>query len=198
MSSTDQSTRSSPVVKCHAPDCEEHGEQWQFRDGRYCGTACEQRHRGRTALLNVLDHTVCGTCFETLKEVENPKPDFEFNTRGHAWTVDEDGTVEYQFFDQTESREAAVGFQYTTEHATTGEKSRRGRVVTGVVCAECGGGSHRDHNEILATHTDIARLVNDYLRPHEDVHVDVEILHREYEATDELALAVGRALLDDE
>lgn len=195
MSSTNTATQIA--VQCHAPDCEESGNKWRFWSGKYCSERCETIASGRHALQEVLDHTVCGTCFHSLKEVEKPKPHWEFCVRGHAWTIDEDGDPDYKFFDQTESRAAAVGFQYLTEHADVGEKQRGARVVTGTVCGECGGGSY-DHHEILTTHDDIARLVDKHLRPSDDVHVDAATLHRVYASTEHLDLAVGQALEDDE
>lgn len=191
MSSTATSTEQR-VVECHAPDCETVKREWEFRKGKFCNETCETKAAGHAALADyIYDHTVCGTCFRDLKEIEKPKPEKAFEHTDTGWTYDDRGRVRLQYIDQTESRAAAVGFQYRTEHGSIGEKQRSARVVTGTVCNRCGNTDHWHHEPLLSDPADIERLADrlaDAVDPHR--------LHVEYIDTQDLDLAVGRALQD--
>lgn len=192
--STTKST--TTTVECQSPDCEELGRHWEFRDGRYCSTDCEHRHDGRDVLRKLMyDHCRCFTCFRELKTINPPKPDFEFTENGHGWTLDDDGNPRLQYYSQEVTRSAATGFQFSTEHSTKGEKQRGETVVTGTICNQCGNTDHTHHDPVLADRSAIGRLVA-LLDSAADVAFDAETLHRVYEATGDLDLAVGRALHD--
>lgn len=193
--STSSESDGSPTVQCKYAHCDNYGLLRHYHHGKYCSNECEWRSQGRSALLDILDHTICGTCFRVLKTVEPPKDDDAFDWEGHRYTLDEEGNVEYLYYDQTESRRSAIGFQHRTPNAETGEKQRGDRVVTGTVC-KCGVTGTRDHHATLTDRQDISRLYNDHIRPSEDISVDPETLHRVYEQTNDLELAVGKALLE--
>jgi hypothetical protein len=142
------------------------------------------------------DHRRCYSCFHELKTINPPKPDWEFDERGHGWTIDENGDQTLEFYDQTHSRDAAVGFQFGTEHATKGEKQRGDAVITGTICQECGNTDHKHHDPVLADRAAVGRLAT-LLDAEDDVVFDPEILHRVYARTTDLELAVGRALRDN-
>jgi hypothetical protein len=186
---------SNTVIECRHPDCTEHGRKWNFQ-GKYCSNKCEVRHEGRGQLESLIyDHCRCFTCFRELKTVNPPKPDFEFTANGHGWTRDEDGEFTLEYYSQEVTRQAATGFQFLSEAATKGEKQRGDRVITGTICDACGNTSHTHHDPALADEAAIGRLVS-LLDADDDVTFDAETLHREYAATDDVELAVGRALVD--
>jgi len=190
----------SPTVECTYPDCDNFGQIWEFRDGKYCSTECETRHDGREAIAQLLyDHCICATCFSTLKTNSPSKPDFEFTANGHGWTRDEEGNLSLEYYDQEQTRQAAVGFQHLTPDATKGEKQARDsdRVITGTICDHCGNTDHTHHDTILATREAIARLIEALLED-DDIDIRPTELHRVYDHTHDLDLAVGTALLDDE
>lgn len=197
MSTTSDTT---PVVECTYPDCDAVGRKWEFHHGKYCSNECETRHAGYEALAKIrFDHCLCTTCFRKLKTINPPKPDFEFLANGHGWTLNDHGEPTLEFYSQEETRCAAVGFQYLTQFATKGEKNRRAsdHVVTGTICDHCGNTDHTHHDPILATRAAIGRLA-DRLVGVDDLVVDVEVLHREYDQHQDLDLAVGRARQDDD
>jgi len=196
MSTTDKSQR-DPSLECAYSQCEEFGRKWEMRvvDGTaYCSTACETRSEGREALARfIYDHALCTTCFRQLKDIEPPKPDFEFTENGHGWTLDGDGEPTLEYYNQDVSRSAATGWQSLTGNATKGERSREDRVITGTICDRCGNTDHTHHNTTLATRAAIGRLVA-LFDDVDSVVIDEHQLHREYETTRDLELAVGRAL----
>jgi hypothetical protein len=192
--STTNSNPSPTTVECNHPECDTLGNNWEFHHGKYCSNKCETRHAGRKQLRSLIyDHTLCLTCFRTLKTVNPPKPDWEFDERGHGWTIDENGEQTLEYYDQTQSRSAAVGFQFGTEHATKGEKQRGDAVITGTICQQCGNTDHKHHDPALADRTAVGRLAT-LLDQDDDVVFDAEALHRVYAHTGDLELAVGRAL----
>jgi len=189
-------SKSSTTVKCRFAGCDAIGNRWEFHHGRYCSNKCETRSDGREVLAKFKhDHCRCFSCFRELKTINPPKPDFEFTENGHGWTIDEDGEPTLEYYSQEVTRSAATGFQFQTEHATVGQKSRGERVITGTICLQCGNTDHTAHIPTLADRAAIDRLV-DLLAGEDDVAFDIETLHREYEDTRDLDLAVGRALHD--
>jgi len=189
-------TRDTPTVECDHPSCSTIGKRWEFQSG-YCSTRCVVKDKGREQLASLIyDHTRCFSCFRRLKTINPPKPDFEFTERGHGWTRDEDGSTTLQFYDQEVTRQAAVGFQFPTQHSGKGEKQLDDRVITGTICDACGNTDHTHHDPVLTDRQAIGRLVS-LLADKDDVAFDRETLHREYESTDDLELAVGKALSDD-
>jgi len=143
----------------------------------------------------MFDHCRCFTCFRELKTVNPPKPDFEFTENGHGWTLDDDGNPTLEYYDQTYSRQAATGFQFLTENAGKGEKQRGDAVITGTICSECGNTDHTHHDPVLADRNAIGRLAS-LLDQDDDVVFNVETLHREYNHSEDVELAVGEALHD--
>jgi len=104
------------------------------------------RSHGRNTLYN--DHTYCALCGNRIKDVEPPKPEYAFDETGGAYEAENDG-VTFSFFGQEESQKAAIGFEYTTQHADTGLKTAYTRgefenLTSGVVCGECGNASLSD------------------------------------------------------
>jgi len=195
--STTSSDR-SPTVECNYPSCDNFGKVWEFHHGKYCSNECETRHDGRKAIAGFLyDHCICATCFSTLKTISPSKPDFEFTANGHGWTRDEDGNRTLVFFDQEETRQAAIGFQDLTPYATKGEKQVRDsdHVITGTICDHCGNTDHTHHDTILASAGAIERLIG-LLSDEDDTEFNPVELCRVYSAERDLDLAVGKALLD--
>lgn len=202
MSSTQSA--SQLVVQCDGPRCNNHGNKWEYQhrgDKKYCSDECETRANGREALAgHIFDHCVCGTCFRELKRVEKPQPDREFDLRRDSgYGVDENGEQYLEWFErQSETCEAAIGFQYTTEHAGHGEKQRGQLITTGTICQKCGNTDHTHTDPDLADPAGIERLV-DRLTADDDVsEFDAHRLHVEWLETRDLDLAVGRALEDDD
>jgi len=188
-------SKSSATIECKHPKCNEFGNHWEFQSG-YCSNRCRIRHKGLKQLSKFkYDHTRCFSCFQTLKTVNPPKPDFEFTEKGHGWTLNENEEPTLEFYSQKITRQAATGFQFLTKFARKGEKQRDDRVITGTICDHCGNTDHTHHIPMLADRTAIDRLVN-LLNDEDSVVFDDEMLHREYEKTSDLELAVGRALKD--
>ncbi|WP_209019671.1 hypothetical protein [Halorussus marinus] len=172
------------------------GNYWEFRHGDYCSTTCEIKHDGRKQLRKLMyDHCRCYSCFRELKTINPPKPDWEFDERDYGWTLDENGDPTLEFYDQTHSRSAAVGFQFDTEYATKGEKQRGELVITSTICQACGNTDHSHHDPVLADRDAVGRLVS-LLDQYDDVVFDAETLHREYKHSEDVELAVGEALHD--
>jgi hypothetical protein len=188
-------SRDTPTVECQHPECQDLGKHWEFQSG-YCSNKCETKAEGRETLEKLIyDHKRCFTCFRQLKTINPPKPDFEFTKNGHGWTRDEDGEVTLQYYSQEVTRQAATGFQFLTSDAAKGEKQRDDRVITGTICDACGNTDHTHHDPIIAGRSAIGRLAI-LLAGDDEVVFDVETLHREYADTDDLELAVGRAVDD--
>lgn len=193
MSTNPESNEQTTLLECKYPDCDEFGHVWEFQE-KYCSNKCEVRHDGREALAHLMyDHCRCFTCFREIKTLNPPKPDFEFDEVGYAWTRDEDGEPTLERYSQEETRTAAVGFQFLTRFATKGEKQVGNMVGWGTICDNCGNTQHTAHDPTLTDREDIARLV-ELLLEDDDVSIDIETVHREYEETNDIDLAVGRAL----
>lgn len=198
MSST-QSDRQL-VVQCDGPECDTHGNHWNFqhqRGGVFCSDTCETRAVGRQYIGEFLrDHTICGTCFHDLKEIEKPKPDREFAIAiDYGFGVDEEGNQYRVFYGQEESRRSAVGFQHRTSHAEIGEKQHGDRVVTGTTCAECSTSDHRHHVPYLADAEGLERLLERFDERDLPESFDPETLHREWIITQDLDYAMGQAVM---
>jgi len=72
--------------------------------GSYCSLDCYHRHQGRRALRAIQhDHRFCGSCFRRLKTTSRPDDDALRDARVSRLV-----------------REAFVGYQSRTEHATIG------------------------------------------------------------------------------
>lgn len=186
-----------PTIQCNAPACETFGKRGTFRHGLYCSDECVVRDDGFQALKSIrFDHRVCFSCFRTLKTVEDPKPDFEFNERGHGWTLDvESGEFSLEFYSQEVSRDAACGFQHLTPNAGKGEKQHGERVITGTICERCGNTDHKAHHRVLSDRGAVGRLVSLLVEiDDEELEVSPETIHREYAKGEPLNLAVGRAV----
>lgn len=197
--SEQQDDQRDPRVECQYHECAEHGRTWEFHHGKYCRTRCEVKARGRRALRSCrYDHTLCFTCLRPLKSIEPPKPDFEFTERGHEWTRGEDGEPTLEYYSQEVTRDAACGWQYRTQWAGNGEKHRFGMIVTGVICSNCGNTDHSHHEACLADRDAIGRLVTRLYDADDYTVTSEHELHREYEATRDIDLAVGRAVSEDE
>ncbi|ELY91461.1 hypothetical protein [Natrialba taiwanensis] len=193
MSAKPKSDESNVTVECEYPNCEEIGKVWEFHHGDYCSNKCELKHEGRKELGGIkFDHCRCFTCMTELKEIVPPKPDHAFDVSGVGWYTDpETGTVHIERFGQEVTREAAVGFQHKTPSAGFGEKEHNERVVTGTVCDNCGNTDHTAHVSYLANQHSVVTRVVSLL---EDVEFSVQEFHREYVRTDDIELALGKAL----
>lgn len=186
----------SPTVECNYSECDTHGRRWEFHHGEYCSNECEQRQQGREVTRALrFDHRWCFTCYQRLKEINPPKPDFEFTANGHGWTRDADGNITLQYYSQEVTRTAAVGFEFLTEFAGKGEKQRDERVITGTICEHCGTTDHTHHEAPAPRHV-IGRLVT-WLAERDDNVVDPHALHRAYERTGDVDYAVGVGVSTD-
>jgi len=183
------------VVECEFDDCDVTGKRWEFRNGRFCSTECELKHTGRKALSHLkFSHTRCFTCLTQLKEIEPPKPDEAFDEQGTGWAWDDDHDCwALERYNQDESRESAVGFQYRTPNADVGEKNLGDQVTTGTICRRCGNTDHTTHVPYLVkTHPTASKAISYLLE--DDRDVDVERFHRVYADAGDLELAAGKAL----
>lgn len=205
-------SNSAPTtVKCKGPDCDTTGYHGHFHHGEYCSERCAYRHAGADLLKSIKrDHCRCFTCFRQLKQIEEPPEYKNLDYSDGAYTYDEDGSVTYQRISQEVTFRALCGFQYRTEHATTGEIQHGDQIVTGTICDNCGATDHADHEPTLAGGAAIERLFA-LLVTEEDVHLDADsravddgdtILDTEafawaYAVSGDPLLATGWALADD-
>jgi len=122
--------------------CQQCGEDYPSRasvGGSFCSERCLYTHRGRKALNTIAsDHRWCATCFRQVKTTHRP-PDSDLvalNIPRHI-------------------RETFVGYQYTTDNATTGvdesepEGNAARRTTYTRVSCECGAVDTSDQHEVL-------------------------------------------------
>ena len=186
------------TVECKFPDCDTVDPIWKFHHGKYCSTECELRHDGQKALAPwKYSHTRCFTCLNRLKEIEPPKPDSQFVETGTGWAWDEEfGCFTLERYDQEVTRTCAVGYQHLTPEAGVGEKDVGPKVATGAVCDVCGNTDHTAHHSFLVDTHPTAGRIADYLQEESDRTFCIQTLHRAYAETDDLELAVGKAIDD--
>ncbi|GAA0200138.1 hypothetical protein GCM10009000_012740 [Halobacterium noricense] len=196
MSKTQSTTsKSTASIECQNPDCETHGKVWEFHHGAYCSNECEHKHESYKHLRKLKhDHTVCYSCFTQLKTIEPPKPDHAFDVTGTGWSWDPEN--EWWFLErygQEITKEMAVGFQHRTPEADVGEKQLKNLITTGTICDSCGNCNHTVHIPYLEDdHTVIGRVIT---RLDIDLTIpQIHHFHREYRATQDLALALGRVI----
>jgi hypothetical protein len=73
----------------------------------YCSIRCKYRALARSLLATLrYDHRFCANCYRQIRDVEPPKPDYEFTGR------------------QQETKKAAVGFATPTQHTIRGVDKR--------------------------------------------------------------------------
>ncbi|AAM88763.1 hypothetical protein PhiCh1p90 [Natrialba phage PhiCh1] len=194
MSTNPKSNERTTLLECKHPDCDEYGHVWEFQE-EYCSNRCNVRHEGRKELAKLMyDHCLCFSCFRELKTIEPPKPEFAFDEDGYGWTRDEEtGEPTLEYYSQEVTRQVAVGFQHLTPFASKGEKQRGDHVGWGTICGHCGNTDHKFHYPDPSNRDVIGRLVS-ILLAEDDVVIDIETLHREYEQTTDIQLAVGRSL----
>lgn len=187
------------VIECKRPGCERAGRPWSFQHG-YCEREHWEQHIGRKALSGVrTSHTRCFTCFTTLKEIEEPKPDMEFRESGVELTYNpEKDFIEAVRYGQEETRKAACGYQHLHPTAAIGQKNVGPKVVTGTICGQCGATNHRDHIAMIADGHRTAALAVAHLRERDDDYdeFDSELLHRRYAETGDIAEAAGAAIIE--
>lgn len=188
------------TVECRHPDCERAGRPWDFQAG-YCSRKHWHQHLGRKALSHVrTSHTRCFTCFATLKEIEQPKPDMEFRESGVELTYNpEKDYIEAVRYGQEVTRKAAIGYQYLRPEATIGEKEVGPKTVTGTICGECGSTNHKQHIAMIADGHRTAALAVEHLQEQDDDDFspfNTELLHRRYIETGDIAEAAGAAIID--
>lgn len=185
--------------------CTQEFDIYNAVEGSYCSQACHDRHRGEK-LLNTVNHShqYCALCGTRLKEVEPPKPDWAFDNTGGSYEATEDG-VTFTFHGQEESRRSAIGFEYTTDAADTGEKTAYRTdsfelITSGIVCGECGNASLTDpQEEIQRDHLfEYASQILDSLRERKadgefDCEIDEQTVFDVLVDVPDLALAVGIA-----
>lgn len=162
---------------CSHDDCDGEFLKPNAVAGSFCSTDCRDRDRG-ASLLNHLeqDHRFCGSCYRPRKTVYRPKGATCPELRKKALVI----------------RESFVGFEELTEFSSKGPY--------GIEC-RCGTISH-DAAELLFRDGEpwewwLSRAI-DQLREEgqHDRHLDAAALADAYWETDDLALAVGRALAD--
>lgn len=108
--------------------------------GSFCSERCLYRHKGEKALRQIRsDHRFCATCFRRLKTVSRPA-DSRLEDAGLSRLT----------------REAFVGYQYRTEHATDGvdevaaeERPSDRRLAYSRTSCECGTVDPSDRHEVL-------------------------------------------------
>lgn len=102
--------------------------------GSFCSTDCHARHRGRGILRELRrDHKYCFTCFARLKELDEPTEQWESDKasrvitacdQGATFVPGPDGQIVLDATDCEYSEvvdvNQIIGFQYGTEHVTTG------------------------------------------------------------------------------
>lgn len=189
-------TSRAPTVECKHPDCTELGKVWEFHHGKYCCNRCEIRHDGRQAISQwKYDHSVCATCWRTLKTFNPAPPESEFDEDGWGWTRDDQGRITLEQYGQQHTADAACGFEYPTPSADFGEKERNRWIYTGIICV-CGQTQHTCHDPVIADSDAIDRLIARF-RGSDDWTVEADTLHTEYRDSDgDLELAVGKAVAE--
>ena len=143
--------------------------------GSYCSTDCRERARGASALRNIEhDHRFCSTCYKPLKVVFRPADRESPKLRKKALVI----------------RESFVGFQDFTEFAESGD--------FGLECS-CGNVDHYHHEpdfrdgEPYEWYLKLA-ITKFRQEGQTDDRFDLETFADEFWTTDDLELAVGRAL----
>lgn len=145
--------------------------------GSYCSRDCWLASKGAAVLDQIeSDHTRCATCFRARKDVENP-PD--------RWLRDKERLI----------REAAIGFEYPTEHLRDGPGFR---------FCECGCVEHRAEHEVLQQiePTEVAlNLLDCLLAYYDSEQIDERpsggTLGRALRETEfDLDVSIGRAVYD--
>lgn len=156
---------------CDHPDCEADYVAHNGVDG-HCCEACAARHRGQNLLDHIAqDHTICASCWRRRKTVERPTA---YARRGLGPVTDD----------------ALVGYEDHTEHVEMGPY--------GLEC-ECGAIDHDidgwDQHEGVPYHWYLKRVVDEMRREGQhDYHFDLETFADTLWQTDDLPLAVGRAI----
>lgn len=159
---------------CACPGCDAEFTIPNAVRGSYCSAACADRHDGQRFLEHLRrDHTVCWSCLRPRKTVERPTAEAR---RGLDPVTDD----------------ALVGFEYLTEHADRGQY--------GVECT-CGAVDHDidgyDRRDGAPYHWHLLRIVEEMAaQGQHDKTFDLPAFADTYWETDDLALAVGRALTD--
>ena len=131
---------------CEREGCEGTFTEQTSVEGSYCSQRCANLVAGENLLAHIQrDHRFCHACFRQLKEIERPPAKREIVI----------GPVDHDAVAPT-YRNCLIGFEYLTEHAELGERSRdfvdhgeehrpdaTDAVITGTVCT-CGTTDHRD------------------------------------------------------
>lgn len=221
------STANHPTETYDCEVCEDPLPAHATVAGSFCSTTCLARHQGQK-LLNKLesDHRFCYTCFSRLKTIDEPTDDWKHEKTSRVKSaLDQGGTFiagdngqlvlnatqcEYS---KTIDIQQVIGFQYGTEHATTGvvEDKVDDYIVIerrGLIC-RCGN-IHHANREAAIQHSDIRTVARNFIHSlyllHEgvvhDKHIDASRLVAELKdqvgAEDwDFALAVGHAIQGD-
>jgi len=73
--STKSRTRND--VTCQLDGCDKTGNDWEFFNGEFCGSAHYYAAQGRGALNDLADdHRFCGTCFAAIRDVAMPSEEW--------------------------------------------------------------------------------------------------------------------------
>jgi hypothetical protein len=158
--------------ECHFADCDERRTPHSSVAGSFCSPECAARHEGRQFLRAVrYDHRFCRSCWRQRKEIERP--------------TDEARRGKGRF-----TAEAMIGFEHPTRHVNRGPY--------GLEC-ECGAVDHDtpdfDRRDDGPYHW-FLYLVSQQLvaeGQREDA-IDLRTFADTYWRTDDLELAVGKAL----
>jgi len=179
---------------CAFPDCDKEFQVLNAVAGSYCSQECHDRHAGRRLLRTIRqDHRFCWSCWRPRKELEQPTEEYRtraFATSGVGLTVDGEGALTAERYGQELSNEAVVGFEHHSRHVTMGPY--------GLEC-ECGAIDHDnvdwDKREDVAYHWQLKRVIQQMTdEGAHDYQFDVVTFAEELWATDDLELAVGRAI----
>ena len=158
---------------CSFEDCDQQRTPSSSVAGSYCSTECAARATGRSFLDDVRqDHRFCWSCFRQRKEIERPT-DETLRGRGRH------------------TAEAIVGYQYSTEHTDEGS--------WGLECT-CGAVDHDtpayDQRESGPYHWFLYQISRQLVAEGQrETVLDLVTFADVYWETDDLELAVGRALL---
>lgn len=157
---------------CGHGDCDNDRTASTSVAGSYCSRECRDRADGKGLLEDIRqDHRFCWSCFRQRKSIEKPPAQVKRGRGKHT-------------------AEAIVGFEYLTEHSERGSH--------GIECT-CGAVGHdidwSEARQKAPIHWFLTlasrQLVDDGRR---DDSIDVVTLADELWQTDDLELAVGRAL----
>lgn len=184
--------------ECAREGCTDERPAAELVAGVYCSHDCRDRDRGEPLLEDIeQDHRFCHSCFRKKKEIDKPP---------------------------ASAPDVVIGFEYLTEHADYDSSERvvhdhqehpaypADRIVSGAAVCECGTVEHDDdwqRAEHLTSIRDAAERLVGLLElkgreGRHDYRIDAKTLVETLtetaraDGTPDWALAVGRAIIDDD